>query len=257
MSPTTDSVVVITGASSGIGAATAVALAARSTSLVLAARRLDRLEKVAAQVEKAGGHAVTVKVDVTDDEDVRHLVDVTLERFGRIDTLVVNAGIWHQQRVEDLSIELVEDVLAVDYVGAVRTVLASLRALRSGSQIIFVNSLDGKKGVPHEGAYAAAKHALAGFAGVARQELKERGIAVTTVYPGRVDTPMIEDLTVPAVQPKLPPERVARAIASAARRPRAEVYVPAITGRLYAWAGTLAPVLTDRLTRLLRLEGRQ
>ncbi len=251
-----DSVVIVTGASSGIGRATALALGAQGAHVAVAARRETLLTDLAVEIAARGGQAFAVPVDVTDRDQVHGLIERTVQRWGHIDVVVANAGIWQRSPVEETDDRIWHTVMAVDYFGALNTALEALPFLENGGQLIFVNSLDGKKGVPLEAAYAAAKHALSGFADVARQELAGRGIAVTSLYPGRVDTALIERLQVPAIQRKMPPERVAKAILSAIRRPRSEIYLPAFTGRVHSWLGALAPNLSDRLTALLNLQGR-
>ncbi|NIA24209.1 MAG: SDR family NAD(P)-dependent oxidoreductase [Gammaproteobacteria bacterium] len=250
-----DSVVVVTGASSGIGRATALALGAHGANVAVAARREALLTDLAAEIAASGGQALAVPIDVTDRDQVRGLIERTVQRWGRIDVVVANAGIWLKAPVEATTAADWHAVMAVNYFGALNTALEALPFLEQGGQLVFVNSLDGKKGVPLEAAYSAAKHALSGFAGVARQELAARGIAVTSIYPGRVDTAPFEGLRVPKIQKKMPPEKVATAVLSAIRRPRSEVYVPAFSGRVYAWLGTVAPNMSDRLTALFNLQG--
>jgi NAD(P)-dependent dehydrogenase (short-subunit alcohol dehydrogenase family) len=248
-------VVLVTGATSGIGRATALALGTLGAKVALAGRRESLLHEVAAAVSSRGGESLAVPTDVADPGLVRRLVEQTAQTWDGIDVVVGNAGIWHHGAIDETDPSTWETVLRVDYLANVHLTLAALPAMSRGGQLIFINSLEGKRGVPFEGAYAAAKHALTGFAEVARQELSRRGISVTSIHPGRIDTALIERLHVPAIQPKAPPERVATAVVSAIRRPRPEVYVPAIRGRLYCWLGALAPGFTDRLTGPLHLEG--
>jgi len=249
-------VVVVTGASSGIGRATAIALGHEGARLVLGARREALLVDLAAEISAYGGQAIAVTTDVTVRDQVHNLMKRAVEQWDHIDVVVVNAGIWMQAPVEETADEQWRTVMEVDFFGAVYTTLEALPHLAEDGQLIFVNSLEGKKGVPLEAAYTAAKHALSGFAGVARQELASRRVTVTNIYPGRVDTALIDRLHVPAIQAKMPADRVAQAVLSAIKRPRREIYVPAIAGRAFAWLGTFAPGLTDRITRLFKLQGR-
>jgi NAD(P)-dependent dehydrogenase (short-subunit alcohol dehydrogenase family) len=179
-----------------------------------------------------------------------------VDRWDHIDVAIGNAGIWTHRTIDDTSLNLWEEIMRTNYLANVSLTLAALPHMNPGSQLIFINSLAGKRGVPQEGAYAAAKHALTGFTGVARQELASRGIAVTGIHPGRIDTPMVDRLDVPSIQRKGPADTVARAVVSAIRRPRPEVYIPAVRGRLYAWFGALAPGLADRILTPFHLEGR-
>jgi len=249
-------VIVLTGASSGIGRATALALGRRGARIALAARREPLLQTLADEVFRAGGEGLVAPTDVADDHQVRQLVQATIDRWGHIDVVIGNAGIWHHGAIEETGPDLWEKIMRIDYLSNVSLTLAALPFMTHGGHFIFMNSLDGKRGVPAEGAYAAAKHALTGFTGVARQELAERGIAVTGIHAGRVDTAMIERLDVPSVQRKTSAETAAKAVISAIRRPRPEVYVPAVRGRLYVWFSTLTPGFADRLLRPLHLEGR-
>ena len=254
--PIAGKAVLISGASSGIGRATAVALGHLGARVVLASRREGLLHDVAREVGELGGEALVVPTDVADDDQIRRLVRTTTDRWERIDVVIGCAGIWHHGAIEDTPLDRWQEVMRIDYLANVSLTLAALPHMGSGGQFIFINSLEGKRGVPFEGAYAAAKHALTGFAGVARQEFASRGIAVTGIHPGRIDTALIERLDVPSVQKKGPAKAVADAVVSAIRRPRPEIYVPAVRGRLYAWFGTLAPTFTDRLLAPFHLEGR-
>jgi NAD(P)-dependent dehydrogenase (short-subunit alcohol dehydrogenase family) len=247
-----DRVAIVTGASSGIGRAIAHALGAEAISVVLAARREHLLRELASELDS---QTLVVPTDMADQLQVRRLVDATVERWGRIDLVIGNAGIWHHASIEATEPSLWEEMIRVDYLANVWLTLAALPHMGSGSHIIFINSLAGFRGVPSEAPYAAAKHALAGFSSVARQELRSRGISVTSVHPGRVDTAPFESLRVPMVQQKQPPEVVAKAVLSAIHRPRPHIYVPAVRGRLYAWFGLLAPRVFDALARPFKLEG--
>jgi len=146
--------------------------------------------------------------------------------------------------------------MAVNFYGvlhAVQAVLPHMVARRSG-HIVLVSSADGKKGIPPDGPYVAAKFAVAGLGDILRQELRPYGIAVTTVFPGRVDTPMIAHLRVPWISAKIPPEAVARAILRAIRRRTPEVIIP-LQVRLFVYLSALCPSLGDWFTRQFHLEG--
>ncbi len=252
----TDSVAVITGASSGIGRATALALARAGARVALAARRRERLEEVAAEVSAMGGQALVLPTDVTRQEQVERLVAATVERWGRLDWVIASAGLYVRCPVTQLSPAEVERSMAVNFYGPLYLVLASLpHLLRQGRGHIFlVTSLDGKKGLPPDGPYVAAKFALSGLGEVMRQELRDTGVHVTILFPGRVDTPMIEDLQVPWISAKVPPEAVARAILRAIRRPRPEIVVPPYAKAL-VYLNLISPRLGDWAVRHFRLEG--
>ncbi len=252
-----DAVVLLTGASGGIGTATAHALARAGARLSLAARRREPLQALARELHARHGAAVhTATVDVTDEGQVRAWVQAAHRHFGRVDVVIANAGQYIRKPALQWQVDDFRRSLAVNFYGALHLVLAArpiFQAQRRG-HIVLVSSLDAKKGLPLDGPYVAAKYALSGIGGVLRQELADLGVRVTVVYPGRVDTPMIADLEVPWISPKLPPERVARAIVRGIRRNRAEVIVP-WTGYLL-YLDIIAPRLADYLVRKLNLAGR-
>jgi len=247
-------VALISGASSGIGAALAEALAAKGHALVLAARRTELLAAVAERAGVPRDDVLCVTCDVTEEPAVAELVRSAVLWRGRLDVVVACAGEYLRKPAAELERADLDRALGVNFFGAFRLAQAALPALReSGGHLVLVNSFDAKKGMPLEAAYVAAKCALAGYAGVLRQE--ERGVHVCTVFPGRVDTPMIRHLDVPRISAKIPPERVARAVLRALATRRAEVIVP-WTCRLLQVADVVSPRLADGLVRLLRLEGR-
>ena len=251
-------VAVVTGASSGIGRATALALAAEGMHVALAARREDLLEEVAQEVRALGADALAVPTDVTDDTSVWRLIHRTREQWGRVDVVVASAGEYVRCPVERLTLGVVEDALRVNLYGTLRVVLEALphmRAQRAG-HIVIVSSMDGRKGIPPDAPYVMAKFALRGLGEILRQELGGSGVGVTVVYPGRVDTPMIEHLDVPWASPKAPPEQIARATVRAILRNRVEV-IPGFRLRLLDMVNTLAPRLADWFVRVLGLGGRE
>jgi short-subunit dehydrogenase len=149
-----------------------------------------------------------------------------------------------------------ERSMAINFYGALHGILTVLPHMltRKSGHIVLVSSLDGKKGMPHDAPYVAAKFALTGFGEVIRQELATTGIHVTTIFPGRIDTPMIENLKVPWISPKFSAELVARAIIRGIRRRKAEVIVPGIYAPL-AVINALAPRFMDWFVRVFHLEG--
>ena len=251
-----DHVAIVTGASSGIGRATALELARHGAHVALAARRQQALEKVAQEVEALGREALVVPTDVTDREQVQRLVERTLERWGRVDILVANAGVYVRRPIRELRVEDLEFSLAVNFYGSVYAVLAVLPHMlaRNSGPIVLVTSMDGKKGIPPDAPYVAAKFALAGFGDVLRQELHGTGVYATVVFPGRVDTPLIENLRVPWISAKIPPQKVARAIVKGIRKRAPEIVVP-WQARFLIWAHVLSPRLADWGVRFFHLEG--
>jgi len=183
-------VIVITGASRGIGRGLALRLAGQGASLVLAARDVARLEAVRDECEKRGGQAIVVPTDVTEQAQCQALIRKTVERFGRIDILVNNAGVtmWaYLDEVSDLSI--FEKIMRVNYFGSLFCTHYALPHLKaSHGQIVAVSSMTGKAGVPTRSGYAASKHAMVGFFDSLRIELAPDGIDVTIIYPDFVAT---------------------------------------------------------------------
>ena len=250
-------VAVVTGASSGIGEEIAVLLAARGARLALGARRRTELDEVAAACRALGAEVLALPTDVTVRAQAEGLVAAAIEQWGRVDIVVANAGQMFRIPVRDLAYDDVVAAMEVNYFGAVAPVLAALPAMieRGNGQIVLLGSLESRKGVPHEGAYAATKFAIAGFGDVARQELHEYGVTVTTAFFGRVDAEMIAPLRVSPIQPKIPAAKAARAIIRGIEKRKPEVVVPAVRGRLFFLAAALSPRLADFVNRLLRVSG--
>ncbi len=253
-----DRIAIVTGASSGIGRLTALRLAREGAHLSLAARRVELLEQVARDIREMGREALVVPTDVTERDAVRELVGCTLARWGRVDLLIANAGAYVRSPVRELTAEAIEGSMAVNFYGAaygVLDVLPHMLAQESG-HIVFVCSLDGRKGLPLDAPYVAAKFAMRGFGDVLRQELQGTGVGVSIVYPPRVDTPLIESLKVPWISPKMPPERVANIIVGAIRRRRAEVVI-GFWPRMLDLLNAIAPRWADWFVRVLDLEGHE
>jgi short-subunit dehydrogenase len=253
-------VVIVTGASSGIGAATAVACGRAGMRVALAARRAERLGAVATGVCAAGGAARVVPTDVADEAAIRALIDGTVDAWGRLDVLVNNAGVGILATVDQTTPAEFEWLVRVNYLGAVHGVLAALPHMRRQGEghIVNVASVIGKRASPFRAAYVASKFALVGFSEALRMELLGSGIHVTCVCPIGTATEFHEvepnRLGVPGRGgPIQSAEHVARGIARALRRPRPEVH-PYPPARLLFLANVVAPGLVDRL--LLRLSPR-
>jgi len=181
-------VVLITGASSGIGAELARQCADAGARVALTARDAERLGQVADECRQRGAEVFVVTGDVSIQDDCRRMVDETIARFGRLDTLVNNAGLGSSGRLEDVTdLALYDTLMRVNYLGSVWCTAYALPHLkRSTGRIIAISSLTGLTGVPKRTAYAATKHAMAGFFDSLRIELAGTGVTVTVIYPGFV-----------------------------------------------------------------------
>ncbi len=183
----TDLTVAITGASSGIGAATARALIEEGSSVVLGARRIDRLDELAAEL---GDKVAVVEMDVREPADSLRLVAQAYERFGRLDAIVPNAGIGAYGGIMDLSDEQLRETMDINVAGTVWPIRAAVPGFieAGGGDIVIVASVAGLRGAGDEAVYAATKHAQMGLAGGLDRELRESGIRVSAICPGGTAT---------------------------------------------------------------------
>jgi len=249
-------VAIVTGASSGIGRATALALADHGACVALAARRTSALEELAAQIVSKGREALVVTTDVTRQDQVERLMSQTLARWGQVDILVANSGQYIRSPVAKVSPSILEQSMAINFYGNVYPILLVLPHMlaRQSGHIVLVSTMDAKKGLPLDAPYVAAKAAMSGFCEVLRQELRGSGIFVTTVFPARVDTPMIDHLKVPWISAKIPPEAVSRAILRGIQRRKAEIILPPRAILLHA-LNFFSPGLADSAARFFHLQG--
>jgi NADP-dependent 3-hydroxy acid dehydrogenase YdfG len=222
-------VVAITGASSGIGEATALHLAERGAKVVLGARRSERLEALAARIEKAGGEAAYARTDVTRRADLSALVELARDRFGKIDVLVNNAGIGLISPLDDLRVEDWEEMIDVNLKGVLYGIAAALPVFREQGFGHFVNTVStaGLRVVPLQSVYAGTKNAVRTISEGLRQEAGPN-LRVTVVSPGLVNTDFADSMTDPEMKAQIlermgriamPPDAVARAIAFAIEQP--------------------------------------
>ena len=231
---------VITGASSGIGRALAVALAARGCRVGLTARRLAALDETAAAVRSAGGVAAVAAADVGDRAQVKAAVDALAAELGPTDLLVANAGVGIPTTLDPVNVEAVEETFRVNVLGvvyAVDAVLPGMLARRSG-HIAAISSLAAYRGLPGESAYCASKAAVNAFMEGLRVQLRGRGVDVTTICPGFVKTPMTAPNTfaMPFVlEADAAAERIVRGLRS---RPKVDNFPWATTAlmKLSRWA---------------------
>lgn len=183
-------VVVITGASSGLGEAAARHLAAQGASLVLGARRVDRIESLADELNRAGGKALAVATDVTDHTQVKALVDAAVQTYGRIDVMINNAGLMPHAPLERLKIDEWDRMIDVNIKGVLYGIAAALPYMKEqkSGHIINVSSVAGHKVTPAGAVYSATKHAVRALSEGLRQEVKPYHLRTTVISPGAVDT---------------------------------------------------------------------
>jgi NAD(P)-dependent dehydrogenase (short-subunit alcohol dehydrogenase family) len=262
-------VVVVTGASSGNGKAMALALAGQGARLVLAARRVELLEATAREAEDRGGEALVVPCDVTDREQVEAVARSTLERYGRIDAWVNNAGVIGWSLFEDTTEEEFRRMLEVNLVGAVYGAWAALPAMRRQGSGVIVNvaSMASLVALPTGSAYSASKAGLFAFGDALRRELKGSGIRVCQVLPVGVNTAgffhqrtrgfRLSKRIAPLLQD---PETVAKSVLRCLERPGTRNIPLGVQGKAVFVIGALAPRLVDLLgglvTRFVEKGGR-
>lgn len=247
-------VLIVTGASSGIGAATARLFALQGYRVALAARRFERLQSLADEIEAAGGQALPVATDVTHPQEIDHLVAATLEHFGRIDVLFNNAGFGRLAWLEELDPE--DDIrrqVEVNLLGVIwtaRAVLPHMIERRSG-HIVNMISGAGLVATPTYSVYAATKFGVRGFTEALRREVGVYGVQVSAIYPGGVDTEFREHTgaerktgyTTPGFL-RLSSAEVAAAVLQLVRRNRHSTVIPGVLN-LAAGINSLLPGLVD------------
>ena len=255
LKPLREQVIVITGASSGIGLATAKMAARSGARVVLAARNADALEEIRREITSAGGQAVAVPADVARREDVQKIADAAVNAFGGFDTWVNNAGVSIWGKLEDVSEEDHRRLFDVNFWGLVSgSLVAAAHLRRRGGAIINLGSVASDNGLPIQGMYSASKHAVKGFTDALRMELEAEGapISVTLIKPTSIDTPFPQHAkNYTDREPKLPPpvyapEEVARAILHAATHRERDLFVGG-AARVMSTLGRQAPRTMDRV----------
>lgn len=255
--PLREQVIVITGASSGIGLATADAAARRGARLVLASRSEQTLERVTQKINGAGGEAIFVVADVSLRPDVERIATAAIARFGRIDTWINNAGVSIFGRLDEVHEEDSRRLFDINFWGVVHGSLTALPHLKqSCGTLINLGSEVSDAVVPLQGMYSASKHAVKGFTDALRVELEEvdkAPISITLVQPTAVNTPFPQHAkNYMTAEPKLPtpqidPSEVAEAIVKAAEAPERSVKV-GLMSRLNTAAAKYSPALADKLS---------
>ena len=251
-------VIIVSGASSGIGKDLSIRLAQLQAKVVLAARNSDKLAELEDQIKESGGEAISIRTDMADKENVVNLVKITINKWKRIDILISNAGQYIQRSIIDSSHDDYKKSFDVNFYGsyyAVKEILPHMIEQKSG-YIVFINSLDAKKGLVGDAPYVAAKYALDGFADVLRQEANNNGIMVSTVYPGRVDTPMIQDIQVSWISPKISVTKVTDAVLKGIVKKKPIIVVPKLFFPLGA-LNNIFPLLMDWFYFKFQLEGKK
>lgn len=254
-------VIIITGASSGIGRATALRLAPEGPRLMLVARREKLLASLAEEVRSAGGEAFVSALDLCQKDHVKAMIHATQDQFGRIDVLINNAAFGFFGSVESTPSDVVREIFGLNFeapLAASQLVIPIMRN-QGGGHIINVASVAGKRGLPLSGIYCATKFALHGISEALRVELQGSGIDVSIINPAATRTEFGNNVRYGDVTRKFKPighvqraEEVAAAIAQCIREPKAEVY-PLRRSRLLVWANAVSPTLVDKLmTRFLR-----
>ncbi len=222
-------VVVITGASSGLGEATARLLCAQGASVVLGARRVNRIQSLADELTGSGGKALAITTDVTHYEQVKRLVDAAVQAYGRIDVMINNAGLMPQSPLERLKIDEWNRMIDVNIKGVLYGIAAALPYMKQqkAGHIINVSSVAGHKVRPPSTVYAATKHAVLALSEGLRQEVKPYNIRTTVISPGVVATELPNSVTEPDIAENvrksyeiaIPAEAFAQAVAFAMSQP--------------------------------------
>ncbi len=257
LKPLDQQVIVITGASSGIGLATAEAAAKQGAKLVLASRSDQTLDEIVQRIGAAGGEAIHVVADVSEHQQVERIAQAAIDRFGRIDTWINNAGLSIYGRLDEVSEEDSRRLFDINFWGVVHGSLVALPHLkRDGGALINVGSEVSDAVVPLQGMYSASKHAVKGFTDALRievEELDKAPVSVTLIQPTAVNTPFPQHArNYMDQEPKLPtpmidPQQVAEAILKASTKPTRDVKVGAMA-KVNVAASKLTPSLADKVS---------
>ncbi len=250
-----EQVIVVTGASSGIGLCTAREAARRGARVVLTARNEEDLSRIAAEIQAAGGHAVAVGADVADVHAVERVRDAALAKFGGFDTWINNAGISIYGRLHDVDLVEAKRLFDVNFWGVVHGSRVALSHLRTrGGAIINIGSALSDRVIPIQGMYSASKHAVKGYTDALRMEIEmeKLPVSVTLVKPSAIDTPYTEharnhlDVAPKNPPPVYAPELVAEIILHCAEHPKRDVIVGG-GGKIFSVLEKLAPRVTDKV----------
>jgi Short-chain dehydrogenases of various substrate specificities len=253
-----DKVIIITGASSGIGLACALEFASRGARLALAARSLDKLESIQKELQSKGSDVIVVKTDVSIDEDCKHLIEQTISAFGRIDVLVNNAGLSMRAAFADTDIKVLKTLMDVNFWGTVYCTKYALPwLLKSKGSVVGISSIAGFMGLPGRTGYSASKFAMHGFLETLRTENLKTGLHVLIAAPGftasnvrkvaltasgqqQGETPRAEDKMMSA-------EAVAKHLAKAIIKRKRTLILTFVEGKLTVFLNKWCPSLVSKL----------
>jgi short-subunit dehydrogenase len=252
-----DKIVVITGASSGIGKALAFEFGAKGAIVVLAARNLEKLQEIVSDLNKRGFQALAVQTDVTIESDCRELVEKTLEKYGRIDVLINNAGISMRSLFIDLQLDVMRRLMDTNYWGTVYcSKFAMPHLITSGGSLVGVISIGGYIGMPGRSAYAASKFAVRGFLDTVRVENRKTGLHVLVVAPGFTSSnirraALLADGSLQGETPRdenhmMSAEAVAAYIYKAVVKKKRQLILTFVQGKLTVFLGKFFPKFLDK-----------
>lgn len=254
--PLDQQVVVLTGASSGIGRAAALQFGEAGATVVLAARNEEALREVATLIEQGRGRSLVVPTDVADWGQVQHLAETAVSTFGRIDTWVNNAGISVYATAEATDVEETQQIMQTNFMGVVHGVSAVLPIMRAQGYgtIINVGSVESQRALPLQAAYGASKHAVKGYTESLRMEQmhEKSGINVTLIMPSGINTPLFNHARSKTgykpmpVPPVYTPELAGQSIVQAAQAPQRDIYVGG-AGFIFGLMQKINPALVDRI----------
>jgi short-subunit dehydrogenase len=253
--PLPGQVVVVTGASSGIGRASTLMLARHGAAVVLVARDEAGLQELAREIESHAGTAMAAAADVSDPAQLQQVAEQTVARFGRIDTWVNGAAVATYGTVEQTTIDEMRRVIEVNLLGTIYGSKAALPYLRqTRGTLINISSIAGKRAVPLQAPYCAAKHGIIGFDEALRMELahEDAGVSVTTILPSSINTPFFVHarsklgVLPQPIPPVYQPEAVAEAVVWATKHPAREIVVGG-GGKAFVLLERLSPALFDWL----------
>ncbi|RLD48320.1 MAG: short chain dehydrogenase [Bacteroidetes bacterium] len=250
-------IIIITGASSGIGKACALEFARQGAKVVLAARTESNLKKVETEIIKSGGEAYSIKTDVRKIDDCKNLIDKTIKKYKKIDILINNAGISMRASFEDLNLSVIKELMDTNFYGAVYcTKFALPYLLKQKGTVIGISSITGLTPLPGRTGYAASKHAMDGFLNTLRLENYRKGLNVLIVHPGFTNSNirntalnkngLAQGETPRDEEKMMSSERVAQIIAKAAHK-RERDLILTNQGKLAVWLHRKFPGITDRI----------